>query len=760
MLFSWSRISPGRFEELVAAVLRAMGYQNVQLRTGGDDDGWDIDAELHRTLPDGSVQVEPWRVECKRHMATTDAKSIRDHYTRMADTLPIPDFILFVTTAALSNPTKRDLVQSAAKDRIQIRYWEREELERHVRDSLNDPAVRTIAVASCVEASLSFSELKVAGVEQASAEIARRAAAKFIPTLCRPRAIEGDIRAFIAEDSVRTKMQEAAARLDALTLPKGVNRSRWRSAVANLRRARARTVAERAFASLLDLVEGIKGGSELTEQAFVALAGEKVRSYSASTNAGSPSERLARASRVRNAFGGLVPVRQNCFLVKDRAGRGKTNLLCRVATGFEMEKVAVVLLACRFDLSEATRLEETILRAIATGLVATVDEPPRVPSDPQDLLREIVLALEREGAQLVVLLDGINENRDLTVLDESITRVLAQWNTLPIKFVVTCRDIFWAFFREESWQRFLYREAPFSLPEFNEDEIKEVLIAYFRHFGITCRLVGHAREKCRHPLLLRFFCEAYRNKIVGEVDDLRLKDLFDEYKTRKCRDLAEALGWGTQGEPAVEQYLLTMVDHLLDTATMQLTVNKLVEVTGQKDMSSAHSLYRRLLDQDVIIEEQPPESSLDRSFGARRVGFVYDEFFDYMSALAHIRRRRWDDRSEKEICVDFLEVLRRSINFEQLRGVAEYMILLSERRGIHQALASIVARLGLHEVVCNALPKLPFDSEWSEHVLRQCVLSGDNKTLEAAADLERWLVAQPDDIGGETMRKRLAAQER
>ena len=41
--------------------------------------------------------------------------------------------------------------------------------------------------------------------------------------------------------------------------------------------------------------------------------------------------------------------------------------------------------------------------------------------------------------------------------------------------------------------------------------------------------VGDAAEQCRHPLLLRFFCEAYSGQDVGELEDIRLKELFDRY---------------------------------------------------------------------------------------------------------------------------------------------------------------------------------------------------------------------------------------
>jgi len=103
------------------------------------------------------------------------------------------------------------------------------------------------------------------------------------------------------------------------------------------------------------------------------------------------------------------------------------------------------------------------------------------------------------------------------------------------------------------------------------------------------------------------------------------------------------------------------------------------------------------------------------------VSFVYDEFYDYISALAHIREQKWDDKHAGSVSWDFGQLLARSGTFEQLRGVAEYLVLICERRGLHRGLCAVLARTGHIELLCNVLPKLKDSTDWMADALKHCL---------------------------------------
>jgi hypothetical protein len=331
----------------------------------------------------------------------------------------------------------------------------------------------------------------------------------------------------------------------------------------------------------------------------------------------------------------------------------------------------------------------------------------------------------------VVYLDGINENRELSRLDALLQSFLAEYQSLPVRFVITCRDIFWSFFSESSWMPFLFGGRPHDLPAFSEREIDSVIDVYFQHFEITGVITGKARQKCCHPLLLRFFCEAYRGTDIRRFEDLRLKDLFEEYWRRKNGEIATALGLSNEGAYRVEEFLFRLGNHMSEHRVTRIVTGEIAAITGETDLDTDKSLYQRFLDEDIILEEMPPETSFDPFLCSRRVCFVYDEFYDYILALSHIRRMRWDALSTPELFKDFVKLVEDSKEFEQFRGVAEYLVLISERRDLHRVLCGILAKMGRYEILCSLLPKLRGDNLWMAPVLSTCLNSiAENATIE------------------------------
>lgn len=694
MKINLADIPDGQFEEITAALMRAMGFENVTVRTGGSDEGWDIDAQLPERKPDGRLEVETWRVECKRYKKNPPAEKIRDHYFRMARSAPIPDHVLFVTTSAFTNPTKHDLEEFAREDRVRVTFWERQELTAHLEQHMGDSQLRGL-IARHVDLDLPLDALGDACRHQVATEIERRVGRKYLPDLCRPRPIEGEIREFVAADLEAAQRRELGEMLAGVKAsgPQPSQGKLWSEAI-NSFVAAARQESAAPLRRVLDL------------------CGEE------------------KADAVRRIADGVLCLQRNCFFIRDKAGSGKTNLLCRLATQAAGPRTLALFFSCKFDLPPNRSLEEIILRALFSALehcCAVGGHKLAMPKDSAGLFESLILTLQKNDARLIVFLDGVNENRDLDSLDEAVINLLTRWNGLPVKFVITCRDIFWGFFSAEQWARFFYGGKVYDLPQFEEAQIDEIIAAYFRSFEIEGNLVGAGRDKCRHPLLLRFFCEAYRGQNIRVFEDLRLKDLFEVYWLRKQQEIAEALSLGSDGGRRVEEFLFKLLAYMSDRYATQIPLGTVSQITGEQDLESGHSLYKHLLDQDIILEEMPPNDAFDRSYFARRISFVYDEFYDYMMALHHVRTKGWDGLGEKEICLDFLGLLRQSASFEQLHGVAEYLVLIAEQKGLHRALCAVLARLGNYEILCNALPKFKGETGWVADVLRTCLLSLPSK---------------------------------
>jgi hypothetical protein len=686
MEIRWEQVSDTEFEQIVAALMRAMEWENVVVRTGGGDGGWDIDAQRLRTDPDGRRHAERWKVECKRYRGAVTALKVRDHFRRMVETDPVPDRVLFATSGSLSNDVKDDLERAAKKERVGVGWWERAELTHHVLEHLSAEPLRRL-VAPYIDLAIPPSLLAEGAARQVQVEIERRVGKKYLAQLYRGRGIEAEMAAFLAADADALALDDMI--FLAVELAPGTEE--W-----------SRVVEEMA-----DCGSGAQAAELLRAAAQARMPADRARLLD--------DEIARRLSLVRN-----------CFLIKERAGSGKTNLLCRMALEPPVSGVTLFL-SCRFDPREYVSLEAYLLASLRAAMepLASPEQRLALPHDPALFLQSLVLTLEREGRPLIIFLDGINEARDLEALNESILSLLQRWNGFPVKFVVTCRDIFWDFFDDEEWSRFLYRNNVFSLPEFTVQEVDALIGSYFRFFNIRGRLVGIARDRCRHPLLLRFFCEAYQGQDIREYEDLRLKDLFDEYWARKRQEIGEGLGLGQQAGARMERFLFRLVGHMLDCSSLQVSVREVAEITGEEDLETPRSLYRRLLDQDIILEELPPEQALDRSYAARKVAFVYDEFYDYVAARSHVHRRGWDALAPVAIAADFARLLGGARRFEQLVGVAEYLVLIAEAAGLHRLLCAVLARLGEVDLLCSVLPKLKEVDAWAPEALRVCLYSAD-----------------------------------
>src|SRR5262249_12474284 len=147
-------------------------------------------------------------------------------------------------------------------------------------------------------------------------------------------------------------------------------------------------------------------------------------------------------------------------------------------------------------------------------------------------------------------------------------------------------------------------------------------------FDIAMNPVGEAKEELRHPLLLRFFCEAYRGTPasptkIGTLSEIRLLELFDSYCRRKFEQIRSRLGLLDSEE--IFQYLKIIALSMLAQETRTLPVATVAKMAlsdfGERSIRSSDSRYIHILYEDILIEERPV-GDLSETV----VSFVYDEF--------------------------------------------------------------------------------------------------------------------------------------
>jgi hypothetical protein len=234
---------------------------------------------------------------------------------------------------------------------------------------------------------------------------------------------------------------------------------------------------------------------------------------------------------------------------------------------------------------------------------------------------------------------------------------------------------------------------------------------YLEHFKLQVDLGSDAWARCRHPLLLRFFCEAYARPTsgpqgfepvrLGRIEEIRLKPLFDDYWSAKTKQLAGARAYADA--VTAEQCLLSLARHMLDSNSAVVTTIEFPRITGVRDLTSNASLYLSLVDEDVIIEEHPT-----RRLKVRRVVFVYEEFMEYVAARELYSILKHEAPTG---LLDLFNMLKKKAGeFVNSLGIAEYVVACLLDDGLHKsafALLSMMAQEGgpWDAIVANVFTK-------------------------------------------------------
>jgi hypothetical protein len=376
----------------------------------------------------------------------------------------------------------------------------------------------------------------------------------------------------------------------------------------------------------------------------------------------------------------------NCFLLVAPAGSGKTNLLCELARVRVARQPVLLLMGGNLYIGATTGL----LGAVQAELEAASSEVAfRSAGDSLHTLHCLAEELDQDA---LLFLDAINEHDRPVEMRKALEDLLRKTRGRRIKLVVTCRDYYWGLFKGRFWEGTTVNDLPAEGDEdevgdtdedfshFAADEHERALPLYLDHYNIIGQPVGDAAEQCRHPLLLRFFCEAYRGQDVGEVEDIRLKDLFDRYWSQKLASIAERMI--QQGDERLQDgltakvgdYLLTVAAHMLHHNVRAIPLAEMPQATGREEQyEDPRSVYGRIRDEFIILEEK------ERGKGHRRVfqvAFVYEEFMEYVMARSLLRD--WDRAilDETAILAEIEALTGRYESFAQILGVVVYLALM------------------------------------------------------------------------------------
>ncbi len=365
-------------------------------------------------------------------------------------------------------------------------------------------------------------------------------------------------------------------------------------------------------------------------------------------------------------------------LIVDRAGGGKTNLLCKLAEVLGETKPCFFVAAKSIPLPS----EEAIVKYLSSAY--------QIKEDPIQVLRQVAI---NPNNHVVLIIDGINESLDPIQFNSAFKSLVKRYQGFPVRFIVSCRDIYWNYFEDDWWDAHcekIYRDI---LYEYTENEFDKALPLYLNSYNIQAHIIDKARSQLHHPLLLRFFCEAFSGtednpSDMGVVEDIRLLELFDAYCSRKFRQIQERLGLVSSEEifEYLEMVALMMLENKKRILPVKALLHKARKEFGESESRTVNSRYVQILDEDILLEEKP--SGVEMRL---KVGFVYDEFMEYVIAKA-----LWSDLISKYRQITATEIkklaedlLLKKKEFVSVLGVITYLAELLLRQTHHQGVQFI-----------------------------------------------------------------------
>ena len=305
---------------------------------------------------------------------------------------------------------------------------------------------------------------------------------------------------------------------------------------------------------------------------------------------------------------------QKCAAIVSNAGLGKTSLICNIAHQL-VKTNPVVLLSGQMELTSQHDIEGQIKdhfeRMFAGSFSHWLDRLSNT-TDRADQLN------------LFVLIDGINENSNLPLLIQALREFNAKIEDARVKLILTCRNIFWDLFWA-TLKNSLFDQQALYLQQFTPQESSKAIALYFQRYNIQADYDFEQSIPLCNPILLRFFCEAYRDRQLTRISSIELLAVFDLYLERIEGEINERFGFLPSGR--LKHYLLQIGNAMWKQRRVSLDLDKL-NLTSEELLNQS-SLFNLLRIENLILAEVSQPYCTQRS-----LRFLFDEFMEYVIACS------------------------------------------------------------------------------------------------------------------------------
>lgn len=337
-------------------------------------------------------------------------------------------------------------------------------------------------------------------------------------------------------------------------------------------------------------------------------------------------ERLRIETKFKIRINYVSFLKARVAIITEMAGQGKTNFLCDFTENFLTKRTIPTIFLTGPELNSSD-LRQSILRKIF---------PDTIDFSFADLLLCIKDACYKDNKLFIVIIDAINENANPQEFSKSLEELISELLDYDfIRIVLSCRTEYYIknfqTLEKSSFKNDIQKVESLMSQHLDEELKNKILNIYFEYFGINWQRISNKAFNVltRNFLLLRIFCDTYKNRNIEFIDNIYKEDLFESYYSFKSEEINIRLKGNDEykltGTFDIKNFIQTLVELMIETKCyVNIKLDSIIDKTQNKTM------YVRFLDENILVRKDilPDEKGVFNS--PEVVNFTFDEFRDYL----------------------------------------------------------------------------------------------------------------------------------
>ena len=309
----------------------------------------------------------------------------------------------------------------------------------------------------------------------------------------------------------------------------------------------------------------------------------------------------------------------NVLMLTAKAGQGKTNLLCDLVDHILIPSCIPFTYINGYEI-DAHNVGSSLARMIYPEQEYSIGE----------LLTYIERFCVQQKKCFLIIIDGLNENADSTLLCSNLQTILSVLLQKEfVRVIMTCRTEYYNLHYSQLLSLFPRSIEIKCVYHQLQDNQRNVLIEnYCNHFNLQVRLEEYIKKQFgENLLLLRIFCEAYQNNRLGYVRHLQKEKFFTCYYMKMQENLFSQ--FSQEGlmirASDINFFIVTIVQLMVDKDSfVNVRMNDFLRVLNVEQKN----IFQRFIDSNIIIKREIGNRLLNGDV----INFTFDEFRDFMIA--------------------------------------------------------------------------------------------------------------------------------